>query len=132
MLSKNEIARAIEARTGVKPALVKNVLDALAAVAAEEVSGGEDFTVPGVARISYSYRKPAGKGERWHKGDEVSGPAGPSIKDTDSPVVKAMVKVRAIPAPPIKRIVPKSTDAAAQRKFLGSRAGKAVVARKGR
>lgn len=131
MLSKNDIARRIGAATGVKPQLVKNVLDALTEVAAQEIEAGQDFTVPGIARISYTYRKPQKKGARWKKGETVTGFGGiEAVKEEDSPPVKAAVKLKASPTGLIARLKPGSKPED-QSAFLKSKAGRTVVGRKG-
>lgn len=109
---------------------VTNMLNALTDLAHEEIALGEDFTVPGIAKISYTYRKPQKKGERWSKGDEVTGFGGIiSVKDADSPPVKAQIKLKASPTGAVARLKPGSRPEA-QSEFLKSKTGKAVVRRK--
>jgi nucleoid DNA-binding protein len=132
MLTKTHIAQVIEAMTGVKPNLVKNVLDALAELALDEISQGEDFTVPGIAKLSYSYRAPQKKGDRWSKGQEVVGFGGiASVKDADSPPVKALIKLRASLTGAVSRNKP-GTKPEAQAAFMKTKAAKRVIARKSR
>lgn len=65
MLSKSQIVeRLVEKGVGQKQQ-IKHVLDGLAEVAAEEIALGEDFQVPGVARIAFRYTKPRRKGEEY-------------------------------------------------------------------
>jgi hypothetical protein len=107
---------------------ISNVLDGLADLAAEEIAAGEDFVVPGICSISYSYTAPKAKGERWKAGDEVAGIGGvTSVKDTDSPAKKADVKLKAAPTGQVGKLKPKRKNASA---FLRSKAGKNVIARK--
>ena len=121
MLSKNEIARQIESKTGIKPNLVKNVLDALAEVATEEVGAGQDFTVPGVARISYRYTSPRRKGELYRKGDTYTGFGGvEQTAEADSKARAEAIKIKADAASAIKKLLPTK----------GTKSYKAVVARK--
>ena len=130
-LTKNEIAREIEAITGVKPTLAKNVLDALAQLAEEEIAAGEDFTIPGVVKLSFRYTAPQKKGERWKKGEEVVGFGGiASVKDADSPPRKAKIVLKAAPVGAVAKAKP-GTKPEAQSAFIKSKAGKAVIARKG-
>jgi len=124
MLTKNDIAQEIEEMTGVKPNLVKNVMDAMAEIAADEVANGEDFAIPGIARIVWRYRKPQAKGARWKKGEEVQ------TKDSDSPPVKAQARLVAVPTGDVNRAKPKR-DPVSQAAFLKTRAGKAIAARRG-
>jgi nucleoid DNA-binding protein len=132
VLSKNEIAN-ILAEDGVAAAnLVKRVMDGMAELAAEELASGEDFSVPGIARIQYAYTKPLAKGEKYKKGEEYTGFGGVQvIAEADSKERKASVKMKAAPAPALKRIAPKPSDKAAVRKFLSTKAGKNIVSRKG-
>lgn len=139
MLTKNQIVQEITEYTsedrddmGIRPNLVKAVLDALAMIAEEELADGEDFTVPGIARISYRYQTPLKKGERHKKGDTVVGFGGQErVAEEDSPARKAKVKLVAAPAGALKKLVPKGNDSDGQRTFLSSKAGKAIRARKG-
>jgi nucleoid DNA-binding protein len=130
----NEIASRIEDKTGVKKNLSKTVIKALAEVATEEIKAGNDFTVPGIVRINWNYRKPQKKGARWSAGDEVAGIGGEvSVKDADSPEVKARVKLEGKPMPVLKKNVgvPQLQDRKQQSRFLTTRAGKAIADRKG-
>jgi hypothetical protein len=129
MLSKTELARDIEALTGIKFNLVKHVFDAMAEIAADEISRGEDFTIPGVARISWSYTKPLAKGEKYTKGTTYVGFGGvETVAEADSKARKASTRLKAAPAAPIKRLAP-SKDTMGR--FLTTKTGKAIAARKG-
>lgn len=132
MLSKNELAQAVEELTGVKPKLSKNVMDALAQIAEEEISDGYDFSMPGICRISWRYTAPRTKGQMYKKGETYTGFGG--VEQTaaaDSKARKAAVRLVAAPAPVIKRVVPKKLDASAQAAFIKSKAGKNIVSQKG-
>jgi hypothetical protein len=110
---------------------VRDTLDGLATLAAEEIEAGEDFTIPGVAKLTFTYAAPKKKGERWKKGDEVVGFGGiASIKDTDSPPVKPRIRLKATPTGAVAKLRP-GTKPDAQAAFLKSAAGKAVIKRKG-
>jgi nucleoid DNA-binding protein len=129
MLSKNEIAREIEAKTGIKPNLVKNVLDSLAEVVADEVQAGEDITIPGIAKIVWRYRKPAKKGDKYKKGDTVVGFGGVErTAEADSAPVKPSARLVALPVGLVGKQKPKQASMA---DFLKSKTGKAVAKRKG-
>lgn len=132
-MTKSQIAAELEEMELGRKGQISRILDGLAVIAQDELAAGEDFSVPGICRISWTYRAPKAKGERWKKGEEVVGFGGiKATKEEDSPVVKALVKIRATPAPKIKAVVPKSTDATAQRKFISTKVGKNIVGRKGK
>jgi nucleoid DNA-binding protein len=133
MLSKMQIAAELEAMDLGRKRQIANILDGLAQLAQEEIAAGEDFTVPGIARLSYTYRAPQAKGDKYKKGETYVGFGGAEITaEADSKPVKPLVKIRPTAVAAIKNIVPKSTDAAAQRKFLSTKVGKYVVSRKGK
>lgn len=131
MLTKNQIAAEVEVITGIKPNLVKNVLDALAQIAADEVAAGEDFTVPGIAKVMYTYREPQKKGSRWVKGDDRVDRFTSEIQvaTEDSPAVKEAIKLRAVTAGKLSSLKPGS-KAEAQAAFLKTKTAKTVRARK--
>lgn len=132
MLSKTDIAGTINDRIGVGKTLVKNVLDELADLAAEEIANGEDFTVPGIVRISYSYRGALKKGEKYKKGQTYVGFGGvETTAEADSAARTASIRLAARPVAKVKSGVPTSRDKAGQSAFLRSRAGKNVISRKG-
>lgn len=111
---------------------VKDALEGLAVVAQEQIEAGDDFTIPGVAKLFFTYRAPKKKGERWKKGDEVTGFGGiTETKDSDSPPVKAAIKLKAQPTGLVNKLKPGSKPEA-QAAFLKTPAGKAVVKRKGK
>lgn len=131
-LSKTEIAHELSGRGLGGITLIKNVLDGLADLAAEQVAQGEDFTVPGVVNLRFNYRPAQKKGERFKKGDTYIGFGGvESTAEADSPARKASVKLTAKPAGQVAKHKPGSRPEA-QALFLKSRAGKAVVRRKAR
>lgn len=130
MLTKNQIAQAIKDETGIGTNLIKNVLDELANVAADEIADGNDFSVPGICRISYNYRAPQKKGSRWTKGSTRVGFGGvEQVADSDSPPVKERVTLKAAPSGLVGKLKP-STKPEAQSAFLKTRTAKAVRARK--
>jgi nucleoid DNA-binding protein len=131
MLTKSELIDVIVDSGAGDRRHVRNMLDALADIGLEEIADGEDFVIPGLAKIFYTYRKPQRKGERWKKGETVTGFGGiESVKDTDSPPVKAGIRLKAIPTGPMARLKPK-TKVEDQAAFLKTSAGKAVAKRKG-
>jgi hypothetical protein len=100
-------------------------------VAASEIEKGEDFVIPGVAKLTFTYRKPQKKGQRWKKGDTVTGFGGiEAVKDEDSPAVKAAIKLKAVPTGKVARLKPGSKPEA-QSDFLKSKAGRNVARRRG-
>lgn len=131
-LSKNEIARELAGQGLGGVNLVKNVLDGLAELAASEIAEGEDFTVPGIVTLKYTYRPAQKKGERFKKGDTYVGFGGvEQTAEADSPARKASVKLVARPTGAVGRNKP-GAKAEAQSAFLKTRAGKNVVRRKAR
>jgi hypothetical protein len=129
-LNMSEIAADIEDMTGVGQNLTKHVLRALAEIAAEEIEAGEDFTVPGIVSIKYAYKPPQKKGERWRKGQERTKFGGETeIAESDSPPVKASIRLKAAPTGAVYKLRP-GTKPEAQAAFLKSKTGKAVISRK--
>jgi len=130
MLTKNQIAADIAQDTGVGQNLVKHVLDSLAELAATEVADGEDFTVPGVVRLSFTYRAPQKKGAKYKKGEKYTGFGGVEVTaEEDSKPVTEMVKLKAFPVGAVGQAKPGSKPEA-QKDFLKSAAGKNVRSRK--
>ena len=130
MLTKNQIAADIADDTGVGQNLVKHVLDSLAELAAEEIKAGEDFTIPGVVRLSFSYRAPLRKGAKYKKGETYTGFGGvEQTAEEDSKPVTEMIKLKAFPVGAVNQAKPGSKPEA-QKVFLKSAAGKAVRTRK--
>lgn len=133
MLTKSEIAREVEEVTGIKPNLTKSVLDALAEIAMGEIQAGEDFSLPGIARVSFRYSKALKKGERHRKGETYVGFGGvETTAEADSPPRKAKVKLTATPAASLKRSVLPDSKPETQAAFLKSKAGRNVAQKKGR
>lgn len=129
VLTKNEIAAEIEVETGIKPNLVKRVLDVLAAIAEDEIAQGNGFSVPGIVKIDWAFTSPLSKGEKYKKGETYVGFGGvEQTAEEDSKARKASVKLRAAPAPAIKRLAPKKDTMG---RFLTTKAGKSIVSRKG-
>lgn len=132
MLSKHELALEVEERTGVKPGLTKRILSSIAEIAKEELAAGEDFLVPGVAKVQYRYTKPFKKGEKYKKGEErVMFGGATEIAEADSPAQKAKIRLVATPMGPVKQHMPKSNDPSGQAAFLKGKTGKAIAKRKG-
>lgn len=135
MLTKSQLAQEIadvlaEDGTTIPLRNIKDTLDGLAVVALEQVEAGNDLTIPGVAKLHYTYRAPKKKGERWKKGDEVTGFGGiTEVKDADSPPVKAAIKLKASPTGQVGKVRPGSKPEQ-QAAFLKTAAGKTVVKRK--
>jgi len=131
MLNRGQLVDAIVAKGAGDKKHVSNMLKALTEVATEEVELGNDFTIPGIVKIFYAYRKPQTRGSRWKKGDTVTGFGGiESIKDADSPKVTAAAKLKAMPTGLVGRLKPGSKPEA-QSAFLKTKAGRAVAKRKG-
>jgi hypothetical protein len=131
MLTKMEIARELEAEGLGRARQIANILDGLANLAASEIGQGEDFTVPGIVKVAYTYTPAVKKGERFLKGDTYVGFGGEEkVAEADSPARKAKIKLAARPAGHVARLKPGSKPEA-QSAFLKSKAGRAVVRRKG-
>jgi nucleoid DNA-binding protein len=133
MLTKHQIAGVLADQGYGGKTQIANILDGLSDLCLDEIEAGEDFSVPGIVKIAYKYRKPQAKGERWAAGDEVAGFGGVvSVKETASPEVKARIALGATPNAKVKALVPKPNDKAAQRAFLSKKVGKAIATRKGK
>lgn len=131
MLTKSQIAQELSDQGLGGKVQISRILDGLSAVAAEQLAQGEDFTVPGVARLTYTYRGKQAKGSRWKKGEERTGFGGiVQVADSDSPPVTEQVKLKATPAGVCAKLKP-GTKPEAQTEFLKSSTGKAVRRRKG-
>lgn len=111
---------------------IANILDGLAQIAQEELAAGEDFSVPGIAVIRWNYTAPRAKGALYRKGDSYTGFGGVEVEsaEEDSKERKEKVALKAQPGPVLKRLAPKGNDRSDQRRFLSTRAGKAIKARK--
>lgn len=118
--SKHELALEVEHATGIKPNLVKHVLDALAEIAAEDIAAGEDFVLPGIVRIKHTYVSPLKKGEKYKKGETYVGFGGvENVAEEDSKPRLEKCDVKPYLMPALKRVKPAK----------GSKGYKAVVAR---
>jgi len=127
LLTKTQIADEIHANTGIGKNLIKRVLDDLAELAEDELSDGNDFTVPGVCRLKWRYTKAFKKGEKRKKGEVYVGFGGEEkTAETDSPATPAKVALRASVTGRAARAKPTRAEASA---FLRSKAGKAIAAR---
>ena len=91
-----------------------NVLTALGEIAADEIKQGEDFSIPGVARVSFGYTSPRKKGEVY------VGFGGEEVKADKARPEK--IRMRATAAGPLKKLLPNK----------GTKAYKNVVSRKRR
>lgn len=116
MLSKSELVAEIQERSDVEfsRAEVRDIINAIVAIACEEVAAGNDFKIDGLFRIAYKYTTPRKKGEKY---------INPITKETltADKARPAKLAIRAVAAAPLKKGIPK----------INSKAGKAVVARKG-
>jgi nucleoid DNA-binding protein len=138
VLTKHQIAAEVveileeDADFGLSKRAVAEILDALAILGLDELAEGEDFQIPGLVKISWAYTKPQKKGERYKKGDTYTGFGGiENVAEEDSKERKAAVRLVAKPIRDAKALAPSTRDRAAQRKFLSTKAGKAIAARKG-
>jgi len=94
---------------------VKHVLDDLAALAAEELAKGENFTVPGIAKLQWRYIAPRKKGESYKKGDTYNSFGTEKTAEQDSPARKQSIKLRPALAGKMHSI---GKDASASRKAI--------------
>lgn len=116
MLTKNELADRIADTGAGGRTQVKRVLDALAEVVESEIQRGEDVSVPGVVRIKFNYTPPLKKGEKYKKGETYIGFGGiENVADADSKARKQAIKLRAQPAPNLKK---HGKDAGVMRKAI--------------
>lgn len=131
MLNKSQLVDALVERGAGDRKHVKNMLDHLTAVALEELEAGNDFVVPGLVKLEYTYRKPQKKGERWRKGEEKTGFGGVvETAEADSPPVTKLIKLRAVVTGKAYKLRP-GTKPEAQKEFFATKTAKAVVRRKG-
>jgi nucleoid DNA-binding protein len=116
VLTKSEIAQEVEEITGIKPNLVKNVIDAIAEIADDQLDAGYGFTLPGVATIKWAYTAARKKGEMYKKGETYTGFGGvEQVAEADSKARKQSIKLRAAPAPALKRL---GKDATVQKRAI--------------
>ena len=109
---------------------VKNMLDALAILAEEEIAEGNDFIIPGVVKLEFAYRAPMKKGAKYKKGETYVGFGGIEQEaEEDSKPVTEQIKLRARPIGGVAKHRPgsKPEDQAA---FLKTAAGKSIRQRK--
>ncbi len=129
-LSKSEIAQVLSDQGLGGKRQIMNVLDGLRDLSVDELAAGRDFVVPGIAKIAYSYAPAQKKGERWSAGEEVIGFGGiTSVKESASPARKARVKLSAKLMGDVAKLRIRSDEMTT---FLKSKAGRTVVARKGK
>lgn len=130
MLSKSQIAAELADRGLGGKVQITNILNGLAELAVEEIAQGEDFTVPGIVAVKWSYTAPRLKGEMYLKGQTYVGFGGvEQTADADSKARKAKVLAKASLAAPIKRVVPTRSGA---EDFAKTKVGKAVARAKAR
>jgi len=128
-IGKTDLIKEIADEVDLPTRAVKDVFDLLAEIAHEEISGGEDFTVPGVCKIKYKYTAGQKKGERYKKGEEYTGFGGVvQTAEQDSPARKERILLVPSLSTELNRIKPKRT-AESQSAFLRSKTGKAVKKR---
>jgi hypothetical protein len=113
LLSKSQIINELASDGVGGKQQIKNVLEALADLAESEISKGEDFVVPGIARVWHRYTKPRKKGEKY------VGFGGVEAKAEKARAAKLTLKASV--AGKLKKSAPS----------LRSKGGKAVAARKG-
>lgn len=111
MLTKSQIVNELVERGVGNRVHVKNMLDELATLAAEQIAAGEKFTVPNIARLDFGYRAGARKGEQY----TVPGTGEVKKREETKP---ASFRLKAAPAGSIKKSVP----------AVNSRAGKPLAA----
>jgi len=123
-ITMNEIAKEIEAKTGIKPNLSKNVINAMVEVAQEQIAQGRPFQIPKFIKLSHGYRPLLPKGRlvrnpqtgETEKASE-SRPASITVKATALSGLK-----QAAPSPtskagkPIADLAKERAKAAAERK----------------
>lgn len=115
MLSKSQLVDEIRERqeTEFSRGEVRDILDAIAAIAADEIASGEDFQIPGVCKVYHRYTKPRKKGETY------IGFGGEETKAEKARPAKLTLKANPLKA--MKDVAPSLT----------TKGGKAVAARKG-
>jgi nucleoid DNA-binding protein len=95
MLTKGEIVNRLAEDGAGGRNQVKNVLDALADLAAEELAKGENFIVPGIVNIKWRYTPPLKKGEKYKKGETYTGFGGvEQTAEEDSKARKQAIKLK--------------------------------------
>jgi nucleoid DNA-binding protein len=128
-LGKTELVKEIAEEVDLPTRVVKEIFDYLAEIAKDEISSGEDFTMPGICKIKYRYTPPQKKGERYKTGETYTGFGGvEQVAEQDSPVKKERILLVPALSTELNRIKPKRTPES-QSAFLKSATGKAVKKR---
>lgn len=131
MLTKSELAYEVAEMADISSAEARKAIDAIAEIAQDEIAQGEDFSLPGLVKISYRYTAPRNKGEMYKKGETYVGFGGvEQVAEADSKARAATIKLVATPATQVRAHMPKKSDKKGMSTFLRSKAGKAVVGRK--
>jgi len=129
-MTKNEIASELESAGLGRRRQIAGILDGLMELAADEIANGEDFTIPGIVSLKYSYTPAEKKGSRYKKGETYVGFGGvEQVAETDSKPRKARIRLQARPVGSVGKLKP-GTKPEAQSAFLRSKAGKYVISRK--
>lgn len=129
-LSKSQIADELAAQDLGGKRQIINILNGLTDLAVQEIEAGEDFVVPGIAKISYAYRAKRPKGDKYKKGDTYVGFGGiETVAEADSKPVTEQVRLKATPTGAVAKMKPGSRPEA-QKDFLKTTTGKAVRRRK--
>jgi nucleoid DNA-binding protein len=129
-LGKTDLVAEIAGEADVDRRSVKAVLDTLALIAADEIANGEDFTVPGICALKFTYRAPLKKGAKYKKGETYVGFGGiENTAEADSKPVSERITLKASPTGLVRKEKP-GTRPEAQRTFLKSKAGRNVKGRK--
>lgn len=125
-LTKSEIAAILDEEYDCgRRGQMMRVLDAIADLAADELSEGRDFRLPGFVSIRWNYSPAVKKGERWKKGETRVNPFTKEeiVADKDSPPKPAAVNLRVGLVGEANKVKPKKGDP----NFLKTATGKAVV-----
>lgn len=105
MLTKSELVGVIAEELDAAKSDVREVLDLLAEVAEDEISQGNDFTIPGIGKIKFNYTPPLKKGEKYKKGETYIGFGGiENVAEADSKARKQSIKLRALPHATLKKM----------------------------
>lgn len=119
MLNKTELVAEIADDLELPKSEVREVLDLLAEVAEAEIADGEDFTIPGIAKVKFNYTPPLKKGEKYKKGETYIGFGGiENTAEADSKARKQSIKLRALPNAALKK---KAQEVGTTRKAIALR-----------
>lgn len=99
MLTKNQIVNDLVEKGVGDRKHVRNMLDGLAELAAEQIAAGEKFTVPNVARLEFGYRQAVKKGATY----TVPGTGEIKKREESKP---ASFRLKAAPAGRIRKSIP--------------------------